>query len=124
MNTDGSVDYCHDCLGSMTIQCVWCGEPILVGDPITLYTPAIALFAPVDEWCIPKHAVIYRKEHPVQLVGCLRMSCADSSADRAGFWLPGEDGKGRVLRVQTALEAILNAPVSSIMLVRDTHDFA
>src|SRR6056297_2996220 len=38
-NEDGTVDYCLDCLANMSIRCAWCGKPILIGDPVTLYTP-------------------------------------------------------------------------------------
>jgi len=103
-NDTGSIDYCLDCIGKMAIKCTWCGDPIFVGDPVTLYTP-------VDrDFDIPKHAIVYNKE-PLQLVGCLSRDCADTGADRAGFWLPDDDvkGHGHVQRVQTAYEAILGA---------------
>lgn len=85
-NRDGSVDYCLDCIGKMAIQCAWCGDPIFIGDPITLYTPR-------GEFKVPEHAVIYNNE-PLQLVGCLSLNCAETGADRAGFWLPGENTRG------------------------------
>ncbi len=110
MNKSGSVDYCLDCIAKMAIQCAFCGDPIFIGDPITLYTPR-------DGFQIPDHAVVYREE-PLQLVGCLGSNCADTGADRAGFWLPGENGKGRVQRVKAAYEGILGAKVP----VGDTHD--
>lgn len=98
-NESGSVDYCLDCIGKMAIQCAWCGKPIFIGDPITLYTPR-------RDSKTPEHAMIYNKE-PLQLVGCLRGNCAESGADRAGFWLPNENDKGHVDRVPTAYEEIL-----------------
>ncbi len=70
---------------------------------------------------VPDYAVVYRK-NPLTLIGCLGWNCADTGADRAGFWLPGEDGQGRVKRVQTAYEAILGAEEPSMMIVSDTHD--
>ena len=108
-NRDGSVDYCIDCISKMAIQCSWCSHPIFVGDPVTLYTPS-------DDFQAPQHAVVYNSE-PLQLVGCLGWNCADTGADRAGFWLPGENGKGRVRRVPTAYEAILGAKEPSILSV-------
>ena len=85
-NEDGLIHYCLGCIGKMAIKCAWCSNPIFIGNPITLYIPS-------DNSQIPEHAVVYNKER-LQLVGCLRRNCADTGADRAGFWLPGEDGKG------------------------------
>ena len=99
-NENGSMDYCLDCIGKMAIRCAWCGDPIFIGNPITLYTPH-------GDFQVPEHAIVYNKE-PLQLVGCLGWNCAETGADRAGFWLQGEDGKGCVQRVPTAYEAILS----------------
>ncbi len=96
LNNGGTVDWCLDCIGKMTIRCAWCGSPIFVADPITLYVPK-----KLDD--LPEYAVRYG-ENPVSVVGCMLMSCADTGADRAGFWMPGDDGKGRVARVPSPLE--------------------
>lgn len=122
LNEDGSANYCLDCIGKMTIRCAWCVNPIFIGDPITLYTPrsqkdfsrAYAtrqqlpfVFDSDLGFKIPAHAVVYQRK-PLQLVGCMRWECADSAADRAGFWVPStEQGKGTVYRVRTAFEEIL-----------------
>ena len=98
---DGSVDYCLDCIGKMAIRCAWCGNPIFIDDSVTLYTPR-------GDFQVPDHATVYR-EKPLQLVGCLGWNCADSGADRAGFWMPGENGKGCVQRMETPHEMILRA---------------
>jgi hypothetical protein len=95
-NKDGSVDYCLACIGEMMIRCAWCGKPIFIGEPITLYTPR-------GDFQVPEHAVVYNND-PLQLVGCLRWDCAESGVDRAGFWLPGDDCNGRVYRVPTPIE--------------------
>lgn len=116
VNTDGSVDYCLDCLGKMAIQCAWCDNPIFIGDPITLYTPN-------EDFLVPDHAVVYN-EKPLQLVGCLGWNCADTGADRAGFWLPDKNGKGRAERIPTAYEAILGAKVPSMLIVGDMNNVA
>jgi hypothetical protein len=115
-NSEGSVDYCLECIGKMAIQCAWCENPIFIGDPITLYTPRC-------EFQVPDHAVVHNKD-PLQLVGCLGWNCAETGADRAGFWMPGEDGKGAVQRVPTAYEAILGAEEPSMVIVGDTGDMA
>jgi len=90
--SNGKTDYCHRCLEKMAIQCAWCGEVIFIGDPITLYSPDKQSFE------IPKHAVTHG-ENPLQLVGCLRWGCADTGADRAGFWYP----PGKVKPVESLL---------------------
>jgi len=90
--------YCHACLSTMAILCAWCGKPIFIGDPVTLYTPRNGNYKP------PEGSRIYR-EDPLQLVGCLRWECADSGADRAGFWYP----PGEVYQVLSPLEQCLRS---------------
>ncbi len=85
-------DYCPECEGKMAVPCTWCRKPIRIGDMITLYSPGPTFSA-------PSGAVIY-SEAPLRLVGCLRWNCADSGADRAGFWVH----PGKVHRVPTAYE--------------------
>lgn len=96
LNKLNGVDWCLACIQTMAIRCAWCSEPIFIGDPVTLYTPR-------KHVTIPEHAVIFNND-PVQLVGCLRWDCASTGADRAGFWLPGNDGKGKVHRVPSPIE--------------------
>jgi len=85
---NGKTGYCHRCLEKMAIRCAWCGEPIFIGDPVTLYSPAD------NKYKIPDYAILYKKEHN-SYVGCLCWECAESGADRGGFWLP----PGKVKRV-------------------------
>lgn len=126
MNVEGATDYCLDCIEKMSIRCAWCEDPIVVGDPITLYTPKsekdiergfdamqkrgqIEFPFVIEEglgFPLPDLAVVYQQK-PLQVVGCLGWDCADTGADRAGFWMPGENGKGMVRRVRTAFEEIL-----------------
>ena len=113
-NDKGSCDYCLDCISAMSIQCAWCKEPIVIGEPITLYIPK-------KEFQVPPHAVIYEK-NPLQLVGCLSMRCAHSGVDRAGFWLPGENGRGKVYRVATILEQLFAMDNPGGVIVRDLGD--
>ncbi len=96
---DGKTLYCHKCLGKMVIKCAWCGGVIFIGDPITLYSPVKKDFE------IPEHAVIY-KEKPLQLIGCLRWDCAETGADRMGFWLP----PGKVERVRDPSTKCVHRP--------------
>lgn len=111
-NDEGGVDYCLDCIGRMAIRCGWCGEVIWIGQPITLYTL-------LDKFEIPEYAIKY-SENPLQLVGCLGWNCADTGADRAGFWLPGESGVGQVLRVVSGIEEVLLT--DSISIVNNLGD--
>jgi len=91
-NEDGSVDYCHTCLGKMAIACAWCEKPIFIGDVVTLYSSDNN-----EEFNIPESAIIYDKEC-MSFVGCGRTTCADTGADYAGFWIPDENEKGKVHR--------------------------
>lgn len=88
--------HCHKCFEKMAIRCAWCGDYILPGDPITLYSPIKE-----GSFDIPKYAVVYKKD-PLQLVGCLRMGCADTGGDRAGFWII----PGKVQRVLSPIEEV------------------
>ena len=95
----GQAAYCIDCLGKMTIRCAWCGHSIFVGDPITLYAAGEEGPGRIAR----SDATAYREDEQDEYgryIGCLRMGCAETSADRSGFWLP----PGRVHRVPTAWE--------------------
>lgn len=86
-------DCCLNCIAKMSIRCAWCGNPIHVGDPVTLYTPKKSFKA-------PEHAVRYDS----CLVGCLGWNCADSGADRQRFWIP----PGKVARVPSPIEILMS----------------
>lgn len=113
---NGHPDYCLDCISKMTIQCAWCENRITIGDPITLYTPN-------ESYNVPDHAVPYTEGGSKALVGCLDWNCGDAF-DRAGFWLPGDGGKGQVQRVPSILETILSNPEAKAVVVNNTHDIA
>lgn len=116
-NEKGKVEYCLDCIGKMSIRCAWCGESIVIGEPITLYSPN-------DNFEIPEYAVEYRDPAPnncLRLVGCLRWDCADSGASRSGFWMPGENGQGKVERVMSPFEMIMYGKTGSDpVIISDT----
>ena len=95
---DGKTDYCHRCLEKMAIRCAWCGKVIFVGDPVTLYSPRD------KDRKMPEYAVLHNKEHN-SYVGCLRWDCAETGADRAGFWYP----PGKVYRVPTPIEMCMKS---------------
>lgn len=111
LNDQGTVRYCLACHEKMIIPCAWCGLPILTGDPITLYTPRDPVYKP------PDGARVY-KDDPFQLVGCLRWDCAQTGADRAGFWMP----PGEVERVLSPLEQIMLDPTHQVVIVGDLGD--
>ncbi len=77
----------------MAIKCAWCGGVIFIGDPITLYSPRD------KDRQMPDYAILHSKEHN-SYVGCLRWECAETGADRAGFWYP----PGKIMRVPSPLE--------------------
>jgi hypothetical protein len=110
LNNEGGVNYCVDYISKMAIQCAWCKRPILIGDIVTLYSPP-------EDFEIPKHAVVY-SQNPLALVGCQRTDCADTAADYAGLWLPGDENKGCVIRRPTAYEHVLGKNEDSIVIKR------
>lgn len=89
-------DYCHRCYEKMAIRCAWCGDYILPDSAITLYTPNA-------NFDVPEYAVSYKEDGSLKLVGCLRMDCASSGADRSGFWVI----PGKVKRVLSPIEEML-----------------
>ncbi len=106
-------DYCPQCWAKAAIRCAWCGETILPGDPITLYTPCDQNFKP------PEYAVIYKKTPRLQLVGCFRRECAETGLDRTGFWMM----PGRVQRAASPMEILLHAnPTDGPMIFNDLGD--
>ncbi|MFA6493061.1 MAG: hypothetical protein WCV58_02920, partial [Patescibacteria group bacterium] len=107
---NGQPDYCIECLLKITIRCTWCGEPIFPDSPITLYSASDKTFEP------PKHAVYYWDGKRRCFVGCMRFNCAESGADRAGFWVP----PGVVKRVASPLELALSS--GSTVVVSDLSD--
>lgn len=104
---NGFAEYCHACLAKMAIRCAWCGEPIFIGDPITLYSPNS------KDVEMPKYAVPYENG---TFVGCLRWNCADSGADRSGFWMPPDE----VYRVLSPMEQCLRS--GDVVVVGDLSD--
>ncbi|PID52240.1 MAG: hypothetical protein CR972_03075 [Candidatus Moraniibacteriota bacterium] len=113
--SNGKTAYCHRCLEKMAIRCAWCGKVIFIGDPITLYSPR------GEGLKMPDYAVLYNEEHS-SYVGCLRWDCAETGADRAGFWHP----PGKVFRVATPLEMCLHNLQSGgngIVTIKDIGDF-
>jgi len=114
-SVEEKVPYCIQCLKKMIIRCAWCGKPIFPADPITLYMPR-------ESYNIPSYAIFY-SEKPVRLVGCLRWNCADTGADRAGFWLP----PGVIFRALSPAELALikslkekeEKVLSSVVVVND-----
>ncbi len=92
-NDSGGFDYCIACIAKKTIRCAWCGNPIFIGDPVTLYSPKKGVK-------MPDHAVRYKDTDCY--VGCLGWDCAETGGDRAGFWA----WPGKVYRVPTVEEMI------------------
>ncbi len=110
LSENGCPDYCLNCISNMTIRCAWCGTPIFIGDPITLYEPA-------DQYQIPNYSVKFLESKIEYLVGCLRYDCAISGADRKGFWMP----PGEVLRVPSPMEIVMSG-VGKIVICHNLSD--
>lgn len=101
--------YCHDCFQKMAIRCAWCGEYILPNEPITLHKPK-------KDFEIPEYAVVY-KENPKLLVGCLSYGCANTGADRAGFWIV----PGKVQLTQSIFQQAFDSP-GEVFVISDIRD--
>lgn len=107
---NGQPEHCLDCIGKMSIKCAWCENTIDIGDPVTLYVQN-------ESFVIPQHAVRYG-EDPIRLVGCLGWECAQSGADRQGFWMP----PGIVERVPSPIELLLFGEKASEVITNDLSD--
>lgn len=91
--TDGGVDYCLGCIGTMAIRCAICGKPIFIGDPVKLFAYQYTTKQP------PDYAVMVDERW---IVGCLRSTCCSTIAERAGFWIPDTiTNKGHVERARS-----------------------
>ncbi len=77
---DKNIPYCHKCLEKMTIQCAWCGNPIFIGNRVTIHSPK-------ETFIVPSYAVKHTT-HPTGLIGCTRMSCCDMLGEMIGLWMP------------------------------------
>ncbi len=121
--------WCPECYAKAAIKCAWCQGTILPGEPITLYSslPPNDFFVSSGgigkareqrekgNFVIPDHAVVYRQEPYVQLVGCLRRGCCDTGGDRAGFWVM----PGKVKRVMTAIEQMIAQGGEEAIIIND-----
>lgn len=94
----------------MAVQCAWCPNLVLIGNPITLYSPCQESYVP------PRRAAVF-STNPLRMVGCLGVACALTCADRAGFWVPGDGGQGQVKRVPTAFEQLLGVSLAGSLEV-------
>ena len=95
----GEIEFCYKCVADMAIRCVWCGELILIGDPVTLNSPN-------KDFKIPNWAVVYQTE-PLKLVGCGRTSCCFSRADYRGYLAP----EGKILKNLSFLQLRVVDPI-------------
>lgn len=111
LSENGNPDYCLSCIEKMSIKCAWCGNPIHVGDPVTLYIPR-------ESYVIPEHAVRYDEDES-HLVGCLGWDCAHTGMDRQGFWIP----PGKVARVPSPIEIFMSERnEGKVVIIRDLSD--
>jgi hypothetical protein len=94
---NGSFDYCLRCTATTAIRCPWCGEPILIGDTITLREPW--------EGYMPSQDLATFGKNPLRLVSCTRRRCTIVDMTSAGYWvLDTKTSRGRVHRVMTDRE--------------------
>jgi hypothetical protein len=98
LEDNGNPDYCLECVGKMAIRCGWCGKPIHIGYNVTPYIPKPDM---------PKYTV-FHQDHiggPVTVVGCPRITCAETGADYHGVWVP----PGKVERYPSVIERLAGA---------------
>lgn len=115
---EDTVDWCLSCIEKMAIPCAWCGGAVFIGDPVTLYTPA-------PNGRVIERAVWFNPQHesaPSAVIGCLRMSCADSGADVMGFWMPQKDGAGAVQRIRSVYERIISSDAEAAIIDHSTRE--
>lgn len=79
---DWPINYCANCFLKLGIPCAFCGSPIILGSPITLYR--------LRPGCKPAHQDALCFDGDVY-IGCLNPGCAHSPLAIAGFWVPDED---------------------------------
>ncbi|MCL5406967.1 MAG: hypothetical protein M1429_00480 [Patescibacteria group bacterium] len=109
--TENRPDFCLSCLESAIIRCAWCGQTIWPDNPITLYETSQKDFQPKDG-----SRLYSEKDGYKTYVGCLRWNCADTLADRAGFWrMPGF-----VERQMSPIEQCLNT--GEMVVVEDIKE--
>ncbi len=97
LSENGNPGYCLDCLAKMSIRCAWCENSIHIGDPVTLYISR-------GSNKVPEHAVRYDRDERCY-VGCLGWGCAETGADRQGFWMP----PGKVARIPSPMEMLMSS---------------
>lgn len=94
LTKNGNPDYCLCCIGSMAINCPWCGRPICIGDAVTLY--------PSKPGKQPNFRNLRFELPDYRLrVGCARIGCLRRSGDIAGYW----HTPGQVERIQKVAPA-------------------
>jgi len=76
----GKPGFCLYCYQKMVIQCPWCGNMILPGDPITVYEvskkPALLTF--------PEQSKVFSLI-PTRIIGCGGKGCCENEADIVGL---------------------------------------
>ena len=77
----------------------------------------IKLYSSKKGFAVPGHAVRC-SENPLRLVGCLGWDCAETGADRAGFWMP----PGEVRRVPTVFMQLMGATDPGAIVISDLQD--
>ncbi|MBI1974759.1 MAG: hypothetical protein HYS57_00175 [Parcubacteria group bacterium] len=117
----GEPEYCYACPQQAAIQCAFCGKAIFpTEEPITL-----TIHDTLDRFKQIRGIKVLR-EKPFHVVGCMRITCSDSAADRAGFWvMPGRVEAANIYDAAVSLrdgEGISVNDVGSISEARDMRN--
>lgn len=118
VSINGHPEYCHRCLEQAAIQCVFCGKAIFPTEtPVTITLhDSLERFKNI-------HGIKILQKSPFLIIGCMRATCSDSAANRAGFWvMPGQVEKASVCGAALSLpdcEAVHIKDVSSLPEARE-----
>ena len=83
----GQFEYCPDCISKMSIQCVWCGKGIYIGEHVTAFYAYKILTG-------EKEGVSLEADGSArEYLGCSHSSCIRGMGDALGDWLPDETGE-------------------------------
>lgn len=99
VSINGHPEYCRHCLEQAAIRCVFCGRAIFPTEtPITITVhDTLERFKNVT-------GIKILQESPFHVVGCMRATCSDSAANRAGFWvMPGQVEEANVYGIALSL---------------------
>ncbi len=92
LDAHGNTDHCGQCLLSMTVHCARSGDPVFVGDRVTIITLK-------ETRRSPKMTMVTREG---KFLGFIAHPNKGDNYSPQGIWAPGRNGKGYFLPVEQA----------------------